>query len=330
MTRTRIAVGLALAAILAPRAATSQPSPSVELGARERLLVVAPHPDDETLGAGGLIQRVLARGGSVRVVLMTAGDGYVEAVVHATGLPRPRAAEYIAYGERRLRETRAAIRELGGPHIRLQLLGFPDGGLEQLLHAYWLRTHPELSPTTRAREPPYPEALARDVAYDGADLRRELLHLLRDAQPTVVAFPDTLDRHPDHRATGFFSLLALDDWRREGGRLPTLLAYLVHWPDWPPGWNEDPPSPAAERAPLVLPAKLPRRGAERVALTLTDAEVRAKRAALARYESQQQEMRPLLAAFIRRSEPFTVFPPDELEHIDRMMARHLARHAGRS
>ena len=44
----------------------------------ERLLVVAPHPDDETLGAGGLIQRVLAHGGTVRVMLVTAGDGYVE------------------------------------------------------------------------------------------------------------------------------------------------------------------------------------------------------------------------------------------------------------
>ena len=41
------------------------PSVSVERG--ERLLVIAPHPDDETLGAGGLIQRVLSAHGTVRV-----------------------------------------------------------------------------------------------------------------------------------------------------------------------------------------------------------------------------------------------------------------------
>jgi len=105
------------------------PSVSVERG--ERLLVIAPHPDDETLGAGGLIQRVLSAHGTVRVVLVTAGDGYVEAVRYETGRLRPRAPVYVAYGERRLREARAAGRKLGGDRVRLGLLGFPDGGLEQ-------------------------------------------------------------------------------------------------------------------------------------------------------------------------------------------------------
>jgi LmbE family N-acetylglucosaminyl deacetylase len=314
---------LALALAGSGRAADRTPQP-LEIGARERLLVIAPHPDDETLGAGGLVQRVVARGGSVRVVLVTAGDGYVEAVTHATGEPRPRPAEYIAYGERRLREARAALRELGG-HVRLQVLGFPDGALEQLLHAYWRRSHPEPSPTTGAREPPYPEAFPRDVAYDGADLRRELVHLLRDAQPTIVAFPDPLDRHPDHRATGFFTLLAIGSWTKEGTPLPRLLAYLVHWPDWPPGWDDREPPPDAARRDLTLPADLPARGEERVALVLGEREVRTKAAALARYESQREVMRPFLAAFVRRDEPFTAITADEVEHVDRSIERHLAR-----
>src|SRR5579885_2929728 len=113
----------------------------------ERLVVVAPHPDDETLGAGGLIQRVLAQGGSVRVVLLTAGDGYVEGVERETGRPRPRSAEFVAYGERRLGEERAALRLLGDGRIRLEFLGFPDGGLEPLLTSHWQRLHPERSPT---------------------------------------------------------------------------------------------------------------------------------------------------------------------------------------
>lgn len=45
-----------------------------------RLLVFTPHPDDETLGAGGLIQRVQRLGGQVQVVLMTNGDGYADGV----------------------------------------------------------------------------------------------------------------------------------------------------------------------------------------------------------------------------------------------------------
>ena len=61
-------------------------------------------------------------------------------------------------------------------------------------------------------------------------------------------------------------------------------------------------------------------------LSLRDAEVRAKHAALARYESQLREMRPFLSAFVRRTEPFMVVPPDELEHVDRMISRHLVKH----
>lgn len=77
----------------------------LEVNVGERLLVVAPHPDDETLGAGGLIEHVLAPRGTVLVVFVTGGDGYVEALVHETGQLRPGPADYIACGDRRLRAT---------------------------------------------------------------------------------------------------------------------------------------------------------------------------------------------------------------------------------
>jgi LmbE family N-acetylglucosaminyl deacetylase len=290
-------------------ATAGAPSPEpIEVSHAERLVVVAPHPDDETLGAGGLMQRVLATGGSVRVVLVTAGDGYVEAVVHETGQPRPAPAEYVAYGERRLAEVREALRVLGRGRIRLQLLGFPDGGLEGLLRAHWQRTHAEHSPTTGASDPPYTQALDLNVAYDGADLRRELSRLLTEARPTIVVLPDPLDRHPDHHASGVLTRLALDD-ATSGAHaavpLPRLLSYLVHRPNWPPGW--DAPAAAPERSAdvLTLPPDLAP-DSPRATFELTDAEIAAKRAALARYATQQEVVPTFLAAFVRRTEPFRV------------------------
>ncbi|HLK12323.1 MAG TPA: PIG-L family deacetylase [Candidatus Binatia bacterium] len=301
--------------------AAARPPEPLALGPAERLVVVAPHPDDETLGAGGLVQRVLAQGGSVRVVLLTAGDGYVEGVEHETGRPRARPAEFVAYGERRLGEERAALRVLGGDRIRLEFLGFPDGGLEPLLTAHWQRLHPERSPTTGATDPPYDaEAREPDLPYDGADLRAELSRVLREADPTLVVLPDPLDRHPDHRAGALFTLLALGDWRPQGP-LPRLLAYLVHWPDWPPAWNAVTPPPDATEQPLLLPASLPTRGLARTVLTLTDAEVARTQAALAAYVTQQDVMRPLLAAFERRTEPFTVLRSDALARTGGMIER---------
>lgn len=40
----------------------------------QRLLVIAPHPDDEILGCGGLIKRVKEAGGKVYVLFMTVGN----------------------------------------------------------------------------------------------------------------------------------------------------------------------------------------------------------------------------------------------------------------
>lgn len=324
MSSGRFRVVLVMAGLTLLGAATPAPAP-LDVGAGERLLVVAPHPDDETLGAGGLMQRVLANGGSVHILLFTAGDGYVEAVEKETGRPRPRPAEFVAYGERRLAELRAAIRELSGGQVRLEVLGFPDGGLEPLLHAqHWLRSHPERSPTTRATEPPYPEALDPSAAYDGADLLHAVERTLRTWQPTTVVLPDPLDAHPDHRAAGLFTLLALDAVTRRGdgpaAPLPRMLAYLVHWPGWPGGRGGAPPAP--RDTPLELPSDLaPER--RRLALTLDDGERAVKERALSRHASQQEAMGPFLAAFVRRTEPFTELTREEFERISERIERRI-------
>lgn len=320
-------------ALLANAAHAAQSGP-LDIGRGERLLVVAPHPDDETLGAAGLMQRVLAQGGTVRVVLVTAGDGYVEAVAGESGTLMPRPAEYVAYGERRLRESQHALRTLGGDAIRSEhLLGFPDGGLAFLLTRNWQRGHPERSATTATTRPPYTGVEHPSVRYDGDDLRAALTHCVREANPTLIAFSDPIDRHPDHRATGMFTLLALkylmehSNW--SDANMPRLLAYVVHWPNWPPGWDVRTPDPGATRDLLELPADLPDRGLAGTILRLTEAEVASKANALAEYTSQQRQMPALLAAFVRGSEPFTVLTADDLRRTERIVRARPRKEGGR-
>src|SRR5690349_19902092 len=76
-----VLVGVALLASAAPARAVEE----LTVPPRLRLVVVEPHPDDESLGAGGLIQQTLAGGGRVHVLFMTNGDGYPEAVEVVTG-----------------------------------------------------------------------------------------------------------------------------------------------------------------------------------------------------------------------------------------------------
>jgi len=48
--------------------------PSMFEPKKQKLLVIAPHPDDEVLGCGGLIKKIKDAGGKVYVLFLTVGD----------------------------------------------------------------------------------------------------------------------------------------------------------------------------------------------------------------------------------------------------------------
>ncbi len=85
-----------------------------------RVLVVAPHPDDEVIAAWGLMRGALAAGARVEVVVATDGGAS-----HPESRTWPR-ARLVA--ERR-RETRRALRSLGVGPTSIRFLDLPDGEL---------------------------------------------------------------------------------------------------------------------------------------------------------------------------------------------------------
>ena len=82
------------------------------------LLVVAPHPDDETFGCGGLIAEASACGEAVHVAVLTDGS---RSHPNSPSYPPPR---LIALRER---EARAAAAALGVPDPQLHFFGLRDG-----------------------------------------------------------------------------------------------------------------------------------------------------------------------------------------------------------
>lgn len=86
---------------------------ALTLNAGTRLLVVAPHPDDESIATGELIQQVRLAGGEVQILLLTNGDNnpwpqrWVERRVRI-GLDERR-----RWGERRRTEVGEALVRLG-------------------------------------------------------------------------------------------------------------------------------------------------------------------------------------------------------------------------
>ena len=94
----------------------------IDLGANDRVIVVAAHPDDETLGAGGLIAECFALGIPLEVIVVTDG---------AASHPSSPSADPAALAAIRAAEAREAINILA-PGTAVTLLGFPDGGIREL------------------------------------------------------------------------------------------------------------------------------------------------------------------------------------------------------
>ncbi|MGT2425012.1 PIG-L family deacetylase [Amnibacterium kyonggiense] len=145
--------------------------PELDTGPLHRLVVVAAHPDDETLMAGGLIAHAAARGLPVVVVLASSGDASHPA--SPTWRPEALAAE-------REREVLAAVARLA-PAARVELLRLPDGRLAEhepaiaaALSAELQRDDTVVSTWSGDRHPDH-AAVARAAAAAAA--RRDAVHL---------------------------------------------------------------------------------------------------------------------------------------------------------
>ncbi len=90
------------------------------IGATQRLVIVAPHPDDEILAAGGLAARHADRGGAVLVVAVTDGEAS-----HRGNPDWP--AERLAAARRA--ESGAGLARLLGVPPAMRRLGLPDSAV---------------------------------------------------------------------------------------------------------------------------------------------------------------------------------------------------------
>lgn len=271
-----------------PRAEIPQPR---EEG--ERVLILAPHPDDETIGAGGTIVNFLRQGHQVLVVFLTNGDANIASKKFFTWNPLNKPEDYRAIGYLRMREAGRAMEILGVPWDHLLFLGYPDRGLWHLLTANWEK--PFRSPYTKKDHPFYRNSFNPEAVYTGLSLLQDLCAILTGFRPTIVYCPHPEDVHPDHRATALFLGKAL----KATGLSPEIRYYLVHGRRWP--------TPLRLIPDAELPA--PQYLAERWqwhSVALEEDVVEIKLAALRAYSSQRVTNGRFLAAFVRQNELYAL------------------------
>jgi len=172
-------------------------STELQLDAGSRVMFLAPHPDDDTLAAAGVLRRAIERGGTARILFATSGENnpwtqrLVERRLRITEADRAR------FGARRRAEATAALGRLGIDAGQIEFLGFPDQGISALLRT--------------GGDPPV-ALIAKAIAV---------------WRPGILIAPALSDLHPDHSALSILATLALD--RNGSGLRPdTVLRYVVH------------------------------------------------------------------------------------------------------
>lgn len=162
-----------------------------------RLMLIAPHPDDEAIACGILLQRARRAGAAIRVVYATDGDNnpwpqrFLERKWYISAADRKR------WGELRRQEALAALSVLDIDLSCAEFLALPDQGLTELL--------------------------ARDCRPTLARFEK----VITDWAPTDLLIPSTADTHPDHNAVAVMLRLVLGNVSPSFAQM-SVWSYAVH------------------------------------------------------------------------------------------------------
>lgn len=268
--------------------------PQAELPAGS-IMVIATHPDDETLPTGGIIAEARRNGQEVWVVFMTLGDAFPWSPAHTLAGWLDHGRGYRELGELRQQEALEATGILGVPDDHVIFLGFPDAGLIKLLTENYLVRYE--SPTTRATTVPYENVYRPEAPYTGYALERLLEDILQTYEPDNVIGPGLTDQHSDHAATAFFIA-------RLSVFLPDTAFYynLVHGGlEWPLPKGLHPDLPLVPIEPYIAQAWN--------TYALSEEARELKLEALRAHRTQMLLMNRYLLAFVRENEILLEAPP---------------------
>ena len=288
-------------------------SPLPSLNKTDRLLILSPHPDDETLGAGGLMAQAADLGIPVRVVFMTNGDGslatrlvqdanFVEELAKGQDPKRPRNI-YQQIAPMRQKEALAALGKLSVSKANVTFLGYPDGGTKKMWETNWSATNPFFSPYTKTDHSPYDNSWTSKAAYSGQQALQDVEQIIVGFKPTIVITTNPYDTHPDHWAAYAYLNAAVAKLKLQqkyfswAGKIQ-IYSFIVHHGLWPAphGYHPD--------QDLSPPADLMQIGISWLKLNLNTKNQSTKTTALAQYGSQLSTTPQFLRGFLRRNELF--------------------------
>lgn len=271
---------------------------SLKIRKKDRVLVITPHPDDETLALGGLLSDLAKREIPKKIVFITNGDNNPYSFVQDKTI-RFYPAKFIEIGEKRAKEAETAAKYLGVSKKELTFLGYPDA---RLLRMFKKPKELVAGKSTKITSNPYRFSPNLGKEYRGASLSNDLKKIILKFKPTVIFVSHQRDGNRDHRAVNYLvrRVLRLAAWKGE------VFQYLVHfklrgiWRIYPRKGKRN-QKDWAIYPPLALWQK-----DSWYSFWLTESGLKRKKKALSAYRSQKAvpTLKNLFASFLAQNEIF--------------------------
>ena len=272
----------------------------------ERILILAPHPDDESIACAGIIQKALKAGAQVRIVYLTNGDHNEFAFIVYEKRIVMRQGEFIYMGKLRQKESIKAMKFLGLSEKDLVFLGYPDYGTFEIFCKYWQTNKPFRDRLTRISSVPYKDNLSYGAAYVGENILADLTKQIMDYQPDKIFVSHPADVNVDHKSLYLFLQVALSDLEARMAR-PEIYPYFVHCAGWPKPRHYHP------ELELYPPDKFNGSPINWLRSDLSAEELVKKYRAILFYKSQTQTSAFYLFSFARKNELFSDYPELKLD-----------------
>src|SRR5436853_786810 len=162
-----------------------------------RLMLIAAHPDDESLACSIVLQRAVCAGAAIRVIYATDGENnpWPQRVLERKW--RLNATDRERWGKLRRAEALAALEVLGVRSSSASFLALPDQKLTELL----MSGH--------------------------RDALKRLAAIVADWAPTDLLVPSISDTHPDHSALAVMLRLVWSEYF-SGNGATSVWSYVVH------------------------------------------------------------------------------------------------------
>lgn len=199
----------------------------------KRILVMAPHEDDEMLMAGGVMNRAVANGDEVYVVYATNGD-----------------YNGVDHGKLRISDTVNALNTIGVPTEHLYFLGYADNGgmgvgafttafTDSFVYNIYVADDNKVISSRNGVTETYGNENVRNdyhylttgehASYTRANFLADLKSVMESVNPTDVYMTSRYDMHYDHAYFGLFGIEAIKDIQAENNDFqPTVHEAIIH------------------------------------------------------------------------------------------------------